>query len=58
MAGVEIESAYVGISGSHIKSFNSRGVVAVSGKNREISREDIRRVIDQARALSIPPTGK
>ncbi|MDI6849273.1 MAG: cell division protein FtsA [Candidatus Saccharicenans sp.] len=55
MAGVEIESAYVGISGSHIKSFNSRGVVAVSGKNREISREDIRRVIDQARALSIPP---
>jgi len=55
MAGVEIESAYVGISGSHIKSFNSRGVVAVSGKNREISREDIRRVIGQARALSIPP---
>ncbi|MDW3228857.1 MAG: cell division protein FtsA [Acidobacteriota bacterium] len=55
MAGVEIDSAYVGISGSHIKSFNSRGVVAVSGKNREISREDIRRVIDQARALSIPP---
>ncbi len=55
MAGVEIDSAYVGISGSHIKSFNSRGVVAVSGRNREISREDIRRVIDQARALSIPP---
>ncbi len=55
MAGVEIEAAYVGTSGSHIKSFNSRGVVAVSGKNREISREDIRRVIDQARALSIPP---
>ncbi|MBP6909343.1 MAG: cell division protein FtsA [Candidatus Saccharicenans sp.] len=55
MAGVEIESAYVGISGAHIKSFNSRGVVAVSGKNREISRDDIKRVIDQARALSIPP---
>ncbi|HRD01668.1 MAG TPA: cell division protein FtsA [Candidatus Saccharicenans sp.] len=55
MAGVEIDSAYVGISGAHIKSFNSRGVVAVSGKNREISREDIKRVIDQARALSIPP---
>ncbi|HNT01828.1 MAG TPA: cell division protein FtsA [Candidatus Saccharicenans sp.] len=55
MAGVEIDSAYVGISGAHIKSFNSRGVVAVSGKNREITREDIKRVIDQARALSIPP---
>lgn len=55
MAGVEIASAYVGISGSHIKSFNSRGVVAVSGKNREITREDIHRVIDQSKAVSIPP---
>ncbi len=55
MAGVEIASAYVGISGAHIKSFNSRGVVAVSGKNREITREDIHRVIDQSKAISIPP---
>ena len=55
MAGVEISSAYIGISGAHIKSFNSRGVVAVSGKNREITREDIKRVIDQSKALSIPP---
>jgi hypothetical protein len=36
MAGFEIDSAYIGISGAHIKSFNSRGVIAVSGKNREI----------------------
>ncbi len=55
MAGVEIQSAFVGISGAHIKSFNSRGVIAVSGKNREISREDVRRVIDQSKAVSIPP---
>lgn len=55
MAGVEIDSAFVGISGAHIKSFNSRGVIAVSGKNREIARDDIKRVIDQSRALSIPP---
>ncbi|HCS49747.1 MAG TPA: cell division protein FtsA [Candidatus Aminicenantes bacterium] len=55
MAGVEIDSAFVGISGAHIKSFNSRGVIAVSGKNREITREDIRRVIDQSKAVSIPP---
>ena len=46
MAGVAINSAFIGISGAHIKSFNSRGVIAVSGKNREISREDIRRVIE------------
>jgi cell division protein FtsA len=55
MAGVEIDSAFVGISGAHIKSFNSRGVIAVSGKNREITRDDIRRVIDQSKAVSIPP---
>ncbi len=55
MAGVEIDSAFVGISGAHIKSFNSRGVVAVSGKNKEISPEDIERVIDQSKAVSIPP---
>jgi cell division protein FtsA len=55
MSGVEIGAAFIGISGAHIKSFNSRGVVAVSGKNRVISREDVRRVIDQSKALSIPP---
>ncbi|MFW6159973.1 MAG: cell division protein FtsA [Acidobacteriota bacterium] len=55
MAGVEIGSAFVGLSGAHIKSFNSRGVIAVSGKNREITREDIRRVIDQSKTVSIPP---
>jgi cell division protein FtsA len=55
MAGYEIDRAFVGISGAHIKSFNSRGVIAVSGKNREISREDIKRVIDQSKAVSIPP---
>ncbi len=55
MAGVEIDAAFIGISGAHIKSFNSRGVIAVSGKNREISREEIKRVIDQSKAVSIPP---
>ncbi len=55
MAGVTIHSAFIGISGAHIKSFNSRGVIAVSGKNREITRDDIRRVIEQSKAVSIPP---
>jgi len=55
MAGVEIDAAFIGISGAHIKSFNSRGVIAVSGKNREIGKEDIKRVIDQSKAVSIPP---
>ncbi len=54
MAGVEIGSAYVGIAGSHVRGFNSRGVIAVSGKNRIIEREDVRRVIEAAKAVSIP----
>ncbi|MFC2156416.1 cell division protein FtsA [Acidobacteriota bacterium] len=55
MAGVEIDSAFVGISGAHVKSFNSRGVVAVSGKNKKVSPEDIKRVIEQSKAVSFPP---
>ena len=54
MAGVEIGSAHVGISGTHIRGLNSRGVIAVSNKNRIIEREDVRRVIDAAKAVSIP----
>jgi cell division protein FtsA len=54
MAGVEIDSVQLGISGPHIKGFNSRGVVAVAGKNREISRDDVRRAIEAAKAVALP----
>ncbi len=54
MAGVEIDSVYLGLSGPHAKGFNSRGVVAVAGKNREISREDVRRAIEAAKAVTLP----
>ena len=52
MAGVEINSVYCGIAGSHIRGFNSHGIVAV--KNREVSESDMKRVIDAARAVAIP----
>jgi cell division protein FtsA len=55
MAGVEIDSVHLGLSGPHMKGFNSRGVVAVAGKNREITREDVRRAIDAAKAVALPP---
>ncbi|HEY7409776.1 MAG TPA: cell division protein FtsA, partial [Vicinamibacteria bacterium] len=54
MAGVEIGSAYVGLAGTHIRGFNSRGVIAISGRNRTIEREDVRRVVEAAKAVSIP----
>jgi cell division protein FtsA len=52
MAGCEIKSVYAGIAGGHIKGFNSQGIIAI--KNREVSSEDVRRVIDAAKAIAIP----
>ncbi len=51
MAGCEINTVCVGIAGSHIKGFNSPGIVGI--KNREIKQDDIDRVIDAARAVNI-----
>ena len=52
MAGVEINSVYVGVSGGHIKGLNSRGVAAI--KNKEVGQADVARAIDGARAVNIP----
>jgi cell division protein FtsA len=54
MAGVEIASVLVGIAGGHIRGVNSRGVIAVSGKHREVGQHDIDRALDAARAISLP----
>ncbi|HET7713762.1 MAG TPA: cell division protein FtsA [Patescibacteria group bacterium] len=54
MAGYSVSSAYISVGGSQIASMNSRGVVAVSGPDGEITDEDIRRVTEAARAISIP----
>lgn len=52
MAGCEITSAFIGIAGSHIKGFNSHGVIAV--KDEEVAEDDVESVIDAARAVAIP----
>jgi cell division protein FtsA len=52
MADCKIASAYTGIAGSHIRSFNSTGMVAV--KDREVSTVDVERALDTARAVNIP----
>ena len=53
-AGVEIDLVHLAVAGPHIKGFNSRGVIAVAGKSREITRDDVRRAIDAAKAVSLP----
>jgi cell division protein FtsA len=52
MAGVPVNHVFVGMSGSHIESFDSRGVIAISGA--EISVDDVARVLEAAQAVSIP----
>lgn len=52
MCGCDIRSVYAGIAGSHIKGFNSHGVIAV--KDGEVSQRDVERVIDAAKAVAIP----
>jgi cell division protein FtsA len=54
LSGYRIESAIVGIGGNHVESMNSRGAVAVSGPRREVTREDIDRATEVARAVTIP----
>ena len=56
MAGCEIHSVYTGIAGSHIRSLNSHGIVAI--RDNEVSMGDIDRVIDAARAVAIPADQK
>ncbi len=56
LSGLKVRSAFVGISGSHIGSQNSRGMVAVSGRQHDVTREDTVRAIEAARAVSIPNT--
>ncbi|MEX2055134.1 MAG: cell division protein FtsA [Candidatus Andersenbacteria bacterium] len=54
IAGIPIERAYISINGSHISSQNSRGVIAVSRADGEITADDVARVINAAQAISLP----
>jgi cell division protein FtsA len=56
MAGCQIDSVYAGIAGSHIRSINSHGIVAV--RDREVLAQDVDRVIDAAQAMAIPADQK
>ena len=56
MAGCDIHSVYTGIAGSHVRSLNSHGIVAI--RDNEVSESDVERVIDAARAVAIPADQK
>jgi cell division protein FtsA len=56
MAGCQIEAVYAGIAGSHVRSLNSHGIVAI--REKEVTRMDIDRVIDAAQAVAVPADQK
>ena len=56
MAGCEVRSVFTGIAGSHIRSLNSHGIVAI--RDNEVSQADVERVIDAAKAVAIPADQK
>jgi cell division protein FtsA len=53
MAGVHISHVYVGVTGEHVQSTNNRGVVAVSGDDREVVPRDIKRVVDASKLIEV-----
>jgi cell division protein FtsA len=55
MVGISLKRVVVGVTGNHVHLQDCHGVVAVSSENREISNDDVRRVIEAAQVISIPP---
>jgi cell division protein FtsA len=55
MADVRIDSVYVGIAGKHITSINNSGTVSINRPDRIIAQDDVRRVVDTAQAIQLPP---
>jgi len=53
-SGLKIESAYVGVTGRHISSLNSRGVVATTRSDRRVTSDDLDRALESARSITIP----
>ncbi len=53
-AGVEVESAYVNISGSHVQSIRAKGSINITGKNREITQDDVDRAVTHGSSIMLP----
>jgi len=54
MSGIQAEEVTINLAGSHILGLNGQAIVAVSGRDREINAEDVRRAIDSACAIQLP----
>ena len=55
MAGAEVHAVLVGVTGEHIASLNSRGVIAITHSDREVTQEDVDRVLENSKVIVLPP---
>jgi len=55
MAQARVHSVTLSVAGTHVQSFNNRGVIGITREDREITEEDVERALEAARVLSIPP---
>ncbi len=55
MAQTRIRGVYLGVAGTHVQSFNNRGVIAITREEKEIGEDDVERALEAARVLTIPP---
>ncbi len=53
-AGVPVESAWIGVSGGHVRGVNSRGGISLGSRPREVQKEDVRRAVEAARSITLP----
>jgi cell division protein FtsA len=54
VANVPVESAVIGVAGSHVRGVNSRGGITLGNRSRDIERDDVRRAVDAARNITLP----
>jgi cell division protein FtsA len=55
VAGYTVDRAFVGIAGPHVRGLNSRGVVSITGRDHDVTHDDVQKSLESARAVSIPP---
>jgi len=54
VCGIPVESALIGVAGSHVRGVNSRGGITLGNRPRDIEREDVKRAVDAARSVNLP----
>jgi len=58
MSGYHLQNSYISVSGAHLSSINNKGIVAITNRDKEVSTEDVHRVIQAAKVVALPPDRK